>query len=512
MRIKELLSGRSFTKLLRYLKLLLLIIPLSSFSQIDSTISLTYDFNDHEVKENNHQVQPRANITKLTYDRFGNPESALQLVGTSQSYLNLGVSKLLQSPVISVSLWIKIANRVYFGKGDDCIPFLGISNGPGVDFINALALGYDNNSRRFGANSTRDSLEEVIISSGDSIIFNKWYHFVVVCSNDYFALYQDGELVGETKKNFETKFLASDSLVIGHTASEKNPRFMRGVVDDIHIYHKVLSPADVLALYNAPNPNEFKNMMSSAFKYVLIIAGLILVIIILIIRNRRILRKQKEELELSTRIAELELRAIKSKMNPHFISNSLSAIQELNYNHDVEKAGLYIAKFSYFLRQILDYSDEDYITVSEEIVMVRLFVELEQLRFKESFVFDLIVEDSFNTEEVMVPSLITQPFIENAIWHGLLPLRDVRMPKLTVRILMRNGWPVIEVEDNGVGRDATKKTKRKSKGTQLVIDKIEALNRLSKTSNYKINIVDLVNAEGNKLGTKIIIDLDNIKE
>jgi LytS/YehU family sensor histidine kinase len=231
-----------------------------------------------------------------------------------------------------------------------------------------------------------------------------------------------------------------------------------------------------------------------------------------VFRNRRQLKKQKQELELATRIAELELKVIKSQMNPHFISNSLAAIQDLNYNLETEKAGLYIAKFSYFLRQILNYSDEDYISISEEIVMIRLFVELEQLRFKNGFAFDLIVDDIFSKDEVLIPSLITQPFIENAIWHGLLPLKNARDPKLTIKIISENGLPVIEIEDNGIGRNADRKEKQKGKGTQLVIDKIDTLNRPSRTSNYKIQIIDLIGKDETKMGTKIIIYLDAVKE
>lgn len=287
---------------------------------------------------------------------------------------------------------------------------------------------------------------------------------------------------------------------------------MRGIVDDIHIFHRALSSREIEDLYDEPNPNENKKLLNLIYKLLIVVVGLIGIIIIIIIRNRRVNKKQKEELELANRISHLELKAVKAQMNPHFISNCMAAIQNLIYASNQEKAGLYVAKFSFFLRQILNYSDQNYTTLNQEIEMIKLFVELEGLRFKNGFKFDLVIDDSIDTEELLIPALITQPFIENAIWHGLLPLKKIRVPQLTVRIILKNGFPFIEIEDNGIGRDLAKKTKRNSKGTQLVREKIEVLNRLSKTSNYKIEIIDLVDDSSNRSGTKIIIHLDNLKE
>jgi LytS/YehU family sensor histidine kinase len=237
---------------------------------------------------------------------------------------------------------------------------------------------------------------------------------------------------------------------------------------------------------------------------------LIGIIIVLIIRNKRKLKKQKEQFELINRITELELKVVKAQMNPHFISNCLAAIQELIYKNDVDKAGQYLAKFSYFLRQILNYSDKNHITISKEIEIIKLNVELEQLRFKNEFDFLLFVDENIEIEEVLIPALITQPFIENAIWHGLLPLNNSRNAQLKINIYLQNDLPIIEIEDNGVGRNLQKIAEENSKGTKLIVDKIDSLNRLYKTSNYKIEIIDLFNENKEQIGTKIKIQLDNI--
>ncbi len=207
---------------------------------------------------------------------------------------------------------------------------------------------------------------------------------------------------------------------------------------------------------------------------------------------------------------DLEIKVVKAQMNPHFISNCLAAIQELIYNNEVDKAGQYIAKFSFFMRQILNYSDRNLVTLKEELEMISLNMELEQLRFKDDFEFILKVENEIETTEVMIPSLITQPFIENAIWHGLLPLKGIRKPKLKLTIKPENGFINIEIEDNGVGRmDKGVNSSRNSKGTKLVKDKLEHMNKLANAPIYDLKIVDLHDANGKAAGTKIIIQIKN---
>jgi hypothetical protein len=483
-----------------------------SFSQVDTTVHLTFDFDDQQINEKKNKSNPKYAGITLTYDRFGNKESALQLNGHPGSYLNLGTSELFKNPNMSISFWVKVNNRVYAGKGYDGVILLGIKNGPGFDFTNAFVIGYDNYSRKLAINSTKDSTQEVSIYDNDTIEYNRWYHIVGVCNNNYLALYVDGKLVGKEPKHFETKFLENDSMVIGHTASTKNERYMRGVVDDIHIFHRPLSYQEVLDLYNAPNPNRLKSVLNEVLKYGAIVLVFIIIIIVILYRNKRNLKLQKEQLELTNKISELELKALKSQMNPHFISNCLVAIQELVYKSENKRAGLYIARFSYFIRQILNYSDQNYITLTEELDLIKLYAELEQIRFKDGFDFSLILDETINSDEILIPSLITQPFVENAIWHGILPLNNIRPGKLFIHVLLKNDLPVIEIEDNGNGRKTKIPTNRKSKGIKLVLDKIEALNRLSQNNHYKINIIDLIDNKGEPLGTKVIIQLEYLNE
>jgi hypothetical protein len=483
--------------------------PLFYFAQVDSTTTLTFDFNQHEIKEKDNKVVPKAEGVTLTADRFGNEKSAVYIHGNLSSYLNLSTSSLLKPTRGTISLWVNLDRRVYSGKGFDCNPIIYAKNGKGYDFINAYVILVDVNSKRLSATSSKDSLEEAVIVSIDTFSFGKWYHLALVFNDEYLSFYVNGDLQQKLKKNFVTQYLVTDSVMIGHTASIKNERYSQGIFDDLQIFHHCLSDNQINDLYNAPNPNKFKNIITEALKYGSVVLILTFIIVILAIRNKKALKRQKEQLELVNRITELELKVVKSQMNPHFISNCLAAIQELIYTNNIDKAGQYIARFSYFLRQVLNYSDKNFISLAEEIEIIILNVELEQLRFKNEFSFEIHAVENMDLKEILIPSLITQPFIENAIWHGLLPLGNLRKPMLKVNIFLEGELPIIEIEDNGVGRHPKKTHSKVSKGTKLVWDKIESLNRLNQTSNYKMEIIDLV-YNGEKIGTKIRIQLDNI--
>lgn len=484
----------------------------SGYSQIDTTISLTFDFNEQLIKEKDNKIKIKPVGISLTEDRFGNSKSAIYLHGHPDSYLNLGTSEILKPKNGTISIWVNLDRKIFAGKGSESNPIIATKNGILDDFNYAYGIYYDLKTNRIGLVSHKDSTLDLNLKSVDEIEFNNWYHVVFIISDKYFAFYINGELQQLAPKRFEITYLFGDSVIVGNTANKKNNRWSQGLFDDIQIFHKALTAQEIKDLYNAPNPNRLRNIFNEFLKYGIIILILGGIIILLIFRNKRNLNKQKEQLELINRISELELKVVKAQMNPHFISNCLAAIQELIYNNEVDKAGQYLAKFSYFLRQVLNYSDRDFIAISEEIEIIKLNVELEQLRFKNEFDFQLIIDEKINSDEVLIPALITQPFIENAIWHGLLPLNNIRKPKLKINILLQDGLPIIEIEDNGVGRDLAKLLNENSKGTKLVIDKIDSLNRLYSTSNYKMEIVDLTDEDEKQIGTKIRIQLDTIKE
>ena len=185
----------------------------------------------------------------------------------------------------------------------------------------------------------------------------------------------------------------------------------------------------------------------------------------------------------------------------------MAAIQNLIYQNEPEIAGQYIAKFNSLMRDVLNISDKTFISLTEEIEIIKLNIELEQLRFKQVFDFKLIVGDTINIEELLIPSLITQPIIENAIWHGLLPLKESRTPHLSVHIFIEHEFVIIEITDNGVGRGNYKENS-KSKGTKLVYDKLQSINKLTNSINNTMTIIDLFDSANEATGTTVRIQLD----
>jgi Histidine kinase/Concanavalin A-like lectin/glucanases superfamily len=471
---------------------------------------LSYTFDSHGILEDHHKLAIKPVSISLADDRFGNPQSAVMLQGHHNSYLNLGTSPILKPINGSISLWAKLDYRVYAGKGVDFNPIIVTKRCEGDDFYNAYTLVYSSAIKRIVINTGMDTAIQPTVIANDTMKWGQWYHYVFTWDQNYIALYVNGLLQNKAQTGYEMTYLASDSVVLGISANPKNYRCMGGEVDDIFFYDHVLTGEEVLTLYQAPNPNRLRGILADVAKYAGVAAVFILLIILLVIRNRRQLKRQQETYELQSKISELEIKVIKSQMNPHFLSNSLAAIQNLIYTNQVDLAGLYIAKFSLLLRQVLYMSQKNFVPLAEELEIVRLNIELEQLRFADQFDFVLEVDAALDGDEVMIPALLTQPFIENAIWHGLLPLAGQRRPKLTISAYMRDNYLHIDIADNGVGRQPKPSISgRVSMGMQLSTDKVTSLNKLMNSEYAKIEIVDLYSPDGAAIGTCIKIMIDS---
>lgn len=491
------------------LSFILLLYYTTCVSQVASDPKLSFDFNDHRFKEANNKVIIKPVGVTFTEDRFGNKESAVYVHGTANSYINLGTSDMLKPKNGSISLWVNIQSLVLAGKGYNGNPFLLARNNPDEDFNVAYGFGYSMGARRIGVQATCDSVHEAMIFSKDTVTLNIWYHMVMTYDTDFLKFYLNGKLEGQMIKGFETKFLEGDSVILGRSMGSKNERFAHAIFDDIRFYDKMLSEEEVRSLYNEPNPNAFKNKLNEVFKYGIIILILISIIILLLLQNKRNLKKQKEYYELKNKVKELEAKVIRAQMNPHFIANSMAAIQNLIYNKEFEKASQYLAKVTFLMRQVLDLYDKPYISLEQELIFIGLNIELEQLRFDNNFRFNISVEPGINLQEVIIPALITQPIVENAIWHGLLPLKG-RNPKLEINVYTKNKVTFISIEDNGVGRPKKDiQSGNDSRGIKMITDKIESINQLRKSVDFKLEIHDLQGETNTPSGTKVIIQLLN---
>jgi sensor histidine kinase YesM len=217
-----------------------------------------------------------------------------------------------------------------------------------------------------------------------------------------------------------------------------------------------------------------------------------------------------EEMEQRTayekRIAEVEMLALRSQMNPHFLFNSLNTIEYFVLKGDEEKASRYLSSFSRLLRLILNHSNEETVTLAEELTGLRLYLALEATRFGDEFRYTIEVDADVAQDEVLLPPLLLQPFVENAIWHGL---RQSHRPdkRLWIRILQENDQTLrLEVEDNGIGRQraadfkSRSATPRKSYGMSITQQRIDLFNR-NYPAALDVQLIDL--EQPNQTGTLV---------
>lgn len=216
-------------------------------------------------------------------------------------------------------------------------------------------------------------------------------------------------------------------------------------------------------------------------------------------------QKEKELAEANKKIGEFKLMALRSVMNPHFIFNALNSIQYFILNNDKLNAINYLSTFSKLIRGILNNTVENKIKLSEEIEQLKYYINLEQLRFEDRFIFILNVDTALNTDEIEIPSLLIQPYIENAILHGLCNKKERGM--LKVSISETEDAILFEIEDDGVGRAAAMEFRRqnlpkhKSMGTALTEERLKLINA---ESNVSFEIIDLMK-NGEPSGTNVKI-------
>lgn len=467
---------------------------------------LYFSFNKQSYKPERGSSDFTFSNVSLIEDRFGNEASALFINGHETSKFSIGKKALAKPRKGTISLWISLVRMVYTGKGYSFNALFNTRNSDQVDYCSAVSIFYEPKNGKLAVNMTRDSLRDLTIFSARQFQFNQWTHIAITFDDHSLSLYVNGALQSKAKKGFRTRYLANDPVLIGHSGNAKNLRFAQGSFDDILISNRVYSPLEIKQLFDAPNPNKTQLILEKLALYGGITLIISLVFILTIRRYRRIIRKNKENLRIQQRINELEFQVVRSQINPHFLSNSLAVIQDFVLRDKKHESTLYLAKFNSLLRKTLEFSDQLYISLRQELDTIELYLELERLRFNNQFNYSIQLDNSIDTQYLKVPSLICQPFVENAIWHGLLPLHSQRIPELQIIIKLKEDVLTIEIHDNGVGRSPKTDGKRHSKGIQLVKDKLEVIQKMQPAFNYSIEILD--NRDNNiPTGTSVLIQL-----
>lgn len=233
--------------------------------------------------------------------------------------------------------------------------------------------------------------------------------------------------------------------------------------------------------------------------FILMIAFVLIYFRLYKLRSKSIFRQQ---------VLETEMKALRSQMNPHFTFNVLNSIQYFVSENDMESAELYLEKFSSLIRLILDQSRTAYVALEQEVNMLKLYLELEEMRFEKKFTYSIVVDNNIDPRKVLIPGILIQPIVENAIKHGI----EHKDGNAVIDILfsMNNSILLCSVTDNGIGRAAAEKFKipdvHKSMATTITQERIDTL-----SSIYNIKLTykteDLYSGDGKPAGTSVKIEI-----
>ncbi len=237
-----------------------------------------------------------------------------------------------------------------------------------------------------------------------------------------------------------------------------------------------------------------------------IIVGSIGLWILRVVQNRI-----REKIRINKLIAELEIKALISQMNPHFIFNCLTSIQELIMANKQEESMHYLNQFSRLLRTVLQSSEKNFIPLELELTLLELYLELEAMRFDQQFQYKVTVDEEMDLDDINIPSFLIQPFVENALWHGLMHKSGNR--KLSISFTIENDDILIcKIEDNGIGREKAMQIRSKSikaayqsMGIKIIKERINLMKEQNPIADLKI--IDMFDNKGEPKGTTVIIKL-----
>lgn len=282
-------------------------------------------------------------------------------------------------------------------------------------------------------------------------------------------------------------------------------------LNDLEISYKTLQKEQEIELLKKDNDIktlQLKNSRQSLYFYIAGLTGLLLLSGLLFYNRNRRNKIKTEKLK-----AELQTQVLRSQMNPHFIFNCLNSIENFIMTNDKRQASDYLNKFSLLIRNILDSSRNEVITLKKDMEALSLYVELEQLRFNNKFNFKTFIDPALAGGDYRVPALLIQPYVENAIVHGLAHSEENDL-NLTVTASLEDDKIKYRIQDNGIGRNkagmynAHNKPHHKSVGLKITEQRIHIFN--GKNASGSISIVDLYDEHKNPEGTKVEITIKAI--
>jgi LytS/YehU family sensor histidine kinase len=248
--------------------------------------------------------------------------------------------------------------------------------------------------------------------------------------------------------------------------------------------------------------NEVNQLKLSRNRFIFIGSGtgILLISVIFLLFFQR--RKHKAE----RHSVSMEQRLLRAQMNPHFIFNSLASIQNFVINENSDQANVYLSRFSQLVRNILDNSVEEYIPFEKEINTIENYLALQKVRYAGKFEYGISVDEKIDAENTLIPPMLAQPFIENAIEHGIRHKETTG--RIDIRFHQQDGLICFEVEDDGVGRkkaheiELNQASRHRSMATSITRDRLGTLNKKQK-KKIRMEITDLKDDSGQGCGTRV---------
>lgn len=255
---------------------------------------------------------------------------------------------------------------------------------------------------------------------------------------------------------------------------------------------------------------EIKARFTESFGFYLILSCCIFLLSYLVFRW--LLKEQKKKQLIHQGLIESQLSSLRAQMNPHFLFNVLNSVQGMIYSNQRNEASDLLGKLSSLMRRVLEQSSEPNISIRDELLMITNYLELEKTRFEEDFSYQLKVDLEPEDQEIEIPSMIIQPFIENAIKHGLLHKKGSKKLGILLGFTAERNLEIV-VEDNGIGREAATQIKAKrgshrSYANEAIEKRIFLINKARKNHRVSLKIKDLKSSSNIPTGTRVTLKIE----
>lgn len=308
----------------------------------------------------------------------------------------------------------------------------------------------------------------------------------------YLSLAGLHERYGDSKRALETYRKYSQAVTRSQEKLEKEQLDKSSLI-------RTQRDIEEVSRYVAVTKQEEQLAQAIVFRQKIVIYGLVLIILIIGITSYFIYKNA-----LASKIANqmLALKSLRGQMNPHFIFNALNSVNHFVSQNDERTANRFLSEFSRLMRLVLENSQEDFIPLNKEEEIISLYLKLEHYRFRDKFDYEIVLAEDINRESVLIPPMLIQPYIENAVWHGLRYREEKGF--LSVRFLIEGSELKVEITDNGIGRrrSAELKTenqkKHQSTGLKNIRERLIIINKVYRT-DYRVIIDDLPNDEGTRV-------------